>query len=1108
MNTLASKRDAEKDRLAYEAKHRAAELAVITSVQKALADEFDIQKIYDTVGEKVREIFEVGAVTINVYDLKANTNSYVYGFESGKRTRIITLPISKMHHYVLKAAKPTFLLNTGAAQFFKRFGAKAPQGKLPKSALSIKLGGKSKQITAVVLMDIEKENAFSQNDVRLLQALANSMQVALENARLFDETKQRNAELAVITGIQNALAKELDLNSIYRTVGQQILGIFKTQTVTIRSFDVKKNISYFDYSYERNKEWFIKPYSTSGMMKYLIKQGGSFLLNEDFLQFLRKHKSVIPAGQAPKSFIFVPFARKDGKLGAITIEDMDREHAFANSDVRLLETIAKSMQVALDNARLFAEVQKRNQEITDALEQQTATSDILRAMASSPSDLDPVLVSVAKNAAKLCEANDVQIYSVDGNRLKQVAHWGPLPALKDGDSLPLVKGLVAGRAVLEKKTIHTKDASKLSKRQYPESVKLQKRLGHRTVVATPLLHQGKAIGLIAVRRNEVRPFTDKQIALLATFADQAAIAIENVRLLDETTKRNAELAVINSVQQGLASRLKFQEIIDLVGEKVGQIFKADTVSAGIYDAKRDWAINSYYVDRGRRLPLPDRPLPRPSLSAKVIDTRKPLLLGTVAEQEAVGVHSLAPAEGEEDQNQSVIFVPILAGKRAIGVISVQRYEANAYQENDLYLLETLAGNMSVALENARLFDETAQRNAELAVINSVQQAMAKQLDIKGIYEVVGEKIKDIFDAQSVLLTTLNDSSSLIVPQYIYEKGERFYPEPWPITGLAKYLVDKQETVVINQDFDAASEKFGMKTVAGTENTKSGVFVPLVAGGKTIGGISLQNIDRENAFSESDVRLLETLANSMSVALENARLFDETAQRNAELAVINSVQEGISSKLDVQAIYELVGEKLRQVFQNTDVTVGIYDSKTDIATGVYIIENGVRLNVPSFKVDGIGFLGAMIRNPRTLVINENMEAAMNEYGSYVIEGTGSFKSMVDVPLIVRGDVVGLLRLQHMNKEHAFSDADVRLLETIAKSVSIALENARLFDETAQRNAELAVINSVQSALAKELNIQAIYEAVGNKIREIFDAQGVILFIYDSVTNMLNTPYIFE
>ena len=309
---------------------------------------------------------------------------------------------------------------------------------------------------------------------------------------------------------------------------------------------------------------------------------------------------------------------------------MQHENAFSDSDVRLLETIASSMSVALENARLFDEVQKKNIEISESLEQQTATSNVLRVIAASPTEIRPVLDAVAENAARLCEANDVQIYQVDGEHLRQITHHGPLPALQDGEALPLVPGLVTGRAVLERRIIHIEDSNQLSSSEYPESVRLQKRLKHRTTLVAPLLKEGSAIGAIVVRRNEVRPFTEKQIALLSTFADQSAIAIENVRLFNETTRllketeqRNAELAIINSVQQGLASKLDFQSIIELVGNKIREIFNAHAINISGRDPATGLFSPLYAMERGARISYP--PMTPGPIFRHVASTRESLL---------------------------------------------------------------------------------------------------------------------------------------------------------------------------------------------------------------------------------------------------------------------------------------------------------------------------------------------------------------------------------------------------------------------------------------------------------------------------------------------------
>src|SRR5205814_4266025 len=215
-----------------------------------------------------------------------------------------------------------------------------------------------------------------------------------------------------------------------------------------------------------------------------------------------------------------------------------------------------------------------------------------------------------------------------------------------------------------------------------------------------------------------------------------------------------------------------------------------------------------------------------------------------------------------------------AGGRATGVISLQNVDReHAFSESDQQLLETLAGGLSVALENARLVHETRQRNAELALINGVQDAIAGELDPQAIYDAVGDRIQEIFDAQVVQIVTLGEPTGLAHYPYVIERGKRLEIEPREPAGFSRHVLETRETLLIAENVLAEAERYGSFAIAG-ESSKSVLFVPLVTGSKGTGVISLQNVDREHAFSESDHQLLETWAGSLSVALENARLVQD------------------------------------------------------------------------------------------------------------------------------------------------------------------------------------------------------------------------------------------
>ena len=244
-----------------------------------------------------------------------------------------------------------------------------------------------------------------------------------------------------------------------------------------------------------------------------------------------------------------------------------RSYADLKTEV---ESLRQALTQAVEQQKATAElVQTRDGELAKSLEQQTATAEILRVIASSPTDLQPVLDVVAENAARVCGGTDSLIFRLDGNVLRLVARYGTLPVVMSiGDTMSATRDSVAGRAVSERRTIHVEDLRALPEAEFPETqARARERAyaGHRTYLATPLLREDIPLGTIVIRRAEARPFTDKQIALLQTFADQAVIAIENVRLFTELQQKNDALTQAHAqVTESLEQQTATAEILRVI----------------------------------------------------------------------------------------------------------------------------------------------------------------------------------------------------------------------------------------------------------------------------------------------------------------------------------------------------------------------------------------------------------------------------------------------------------------------------------------------------------------------------------------------------------------
>ncbi|HET6447453.1 MAG TPA: GAF domain-containing protein [candidate division Zixibacteria bacterium] len=1113
----------ENARLFEETNQRAAELAIINSVQQGLTAELNIQAIYNLVGDKIRDTFNAQSVLITNFDEAFQTTTFRYSWEKGQRFYIDPAPLNdEMRPYIVRG--DVVVVNENAEAILEEMGTRRMPGtEAPESAVFVPLISGKRVFGYVSLQNIEHGHAFSESDVRLLTTISNSMSVALENARLFDETTQRAAELAIINSVQEGLAAELDIEAIYDLVGDKIREIFKAQSIYISNYDYANQEENIFYLWEKGKRYYPDPNPFNEFIRKLIKRREVFVVNENANEQLSAMGSItIPGTEPVKSAVFVLLISGEQVFGCISLQNIDIEHAFSESDVRLLTTLANSMSVALENARLFSEVQTKNELISKALERETASSNILRVIAESPTDIQPVLDVIVQNAAQLAGAEDAIIAVKDEELLRVDAHYGDIPMIPIGEGIVFNRDSVAGRALIEGKAIQAILNHPGAESEFPEGNEVAKKYGYHLTSAVPLMREGKAIGVITIRSKKTELLTDKQIELLRSFANQAAIAVENVRLFNETKRllaeteqRNAELAIINSVQEGLAAELDIEAIYELVGEKIKEIFDSQVVFIIGYDEEYKERTFHYVVERGNRLFLDPRPLNE--LHRNIVQRREVMLFNenTQAEMQALGAITVPGTESP----MSAVYAPLISGERVLGVITLQNLDhEHAYSKSDIRLLQTLANSMIVTLENARLFDETQrllleteQRNAELAIINTVQQGLVGEADFQGIIDLVGDKLRDVFNTGDLSITLFDHQANLGEVLYAYEHGQRLIFPPLPITGVAKAIFDSGEPLIVNEDIATRMVAIGSELVPGTDMPKSLLAVPLLLADRVTGMIQLENHEREQAFSDSDLRLLRTLANSMSVALENARLFDETVQRAAELAIINKVQEGLAAELDIQAIYRLVGDKIRDIFEAEVVTINTLDHQYQINHYVYVWENGY--GDPHERAF-TSLTKQLIENRVPLIVNEGMAELLTSHGHKILSGEMP-KSAITIPLWSGKEMSGYISLQNLEREHAFSENDVRLLSTLANSMSVALVNAQLFDETQrllaeteQRNAELAIINTVQQGLVAEADFQGIINLVGDKLSEVFNTRDLFIRLFDRKANMLSFPYSLE
>ena len=414
---------------------------------------------------------------------------------------------------------------------------------------------------------------------------------------------------------------------------------------------------------------------------------------------------------------------RDGQpVGTITVTSA-QARAFSPRQVALLGTFADQAVIAIENVRLFQELEVRNRDLTESLEQQTATSDVLKVISRSTFDLEPVLQTLIESAVRLCGAELGLIYRQDGDRYRAAAVYGAAPELLEvveQHPIALDRQSATGRAVLERRAVHIPDVE--ADPEYRWAGRQGFRM--RTILAVPMLREATVIGVIVVRRVNVQPFTDKQIELVTTFADQAVIAIENVRLLTELQARTGELTrsveelqALSAVSRTVSATLDLPTVLTTIVSRAVQL--AGAGGGVVYEY--DETTQRFELQASHRMPdelvevLRAEPLRLgEGATGQAALRREPVQLPDISDERAYSATRLRTVLLQRGY-RSVLAVPLMSENRILGVLTVWRHAVGVYPDEVVNLLQTFAGQSALAIQNARLFREIEAKSRELEV---------------------------------------------------------------------------------------------------------------------------------------------------------------------------------------------------------------------------------------------------------------------------------------------------------------------------------------------------------------------------------------------------------
>jgi GAF domain-containing protein len=766
-----------------------------------------------------------------------------------------------------------------------------------------------------------------------------------------------------------------------------------------------------------------------------------------------------------------------------TIEALRAEVAVLRAENRVLHE--REATFVAERGRLDAELQARSRQVSDAIEQQTATSEILRVISASPTDAQRVLDTIVETAIRLCDAAGCSLQRLrarDGRlsicaqvarNADGLARVGGPDYFESFDGVEATRETQSGRAFLDRQTIVVSDLAEAEQIGLPGSRRYQARTGARSQVSVPLLQGGEPIGVLTLGRLEVRPFTDREVELLETFADQAVIAIENARLFDELEQRNRELAEALEQQTALAEVLRaiassptnpgqvLDEIAETASRLCGGVPVAILVRAG--DQFHPLGHSSSNPYRGTSAPIS-----RDWVSGRVMLEGRTISLPDI---EAVAdEYPQSIRRARADGWRSTVGAPLIQGSDVIGAVLMYSTEPGPFPEDQIRLLETFASQAAIAIANARLFEALEQRNAELQASNrQVSEALEQQTATAEVLKVIS---RSAFDLQAVLDTLLENAARLCeadcgsihtadgdvyplaaayrVGGVLKEYFERYPPRAGRGTITGRVVLERRAVHVADL---LADPDYQVPEAASISRSILGV--PLLRDDVPIGAFILYRVEVD-PFTQKQIELVTTFADQAVIAIENVRLLRELQDRVEELQALGEVSQAVSSSLDLHEVLTTIVARAVQLSGSDGGVIFEYDEadgKLHLrATQLFEEELIEAAQARPFSL-GEGAVGRAAAERRPVQVEDiAVEGAYESSVREVMVAAGQ-RALLAVPLVREERLLGGLVVSR-KAPGAFPDEVVALLQTFATQSVLAIHNAWLYQQLDAQGQALA------------------------------------------------------